>query len=92
MMALFGQSSGVVSPLDPNILNHKGSLFLTRPSLAHHVLTREELLWRAGDVLKWIGSGKLKLMVDKTYAMADAADAHRDLEGRKTVGKLLLIP
>jgi NADPH:quinone reductase len=92
MMALFGQSSGVVAPLDPNILNPKGSLFLTRPSLAHHVLTREELLWRAGDVLKWIGSGKLKLMVDKTYALADAADAHRDLEGRKTVGKLLLIP
>jgi NADPH:quinone reductase len=92
MMALFGQSSGVVSPLDPNILNPKGSLFLTRPSLAHHVLTREELLWRAGDVLKWIGSGKLKLMVDKTYALADAADAHRDLEGRKSVGKLLLIP
>jgi NADPH2:quinone reductase len=92
MMALFGQSSGVVAPLDPNILNPKGSLFLTRPSLAHHVLTREELLWRAGDVLKWIGEGKLKLMVDKTYALADAADAHRDLEGRKTVGKLLLIP
>ncbi len=92
MMALFGQSSGVVAPLDPNILNPKGSLFLTRPSLAHHVLTRDELLWRAGDVLKWIGSGKLKLMVDKTYALADAADAHRDLEGRKSVGKLLLIP
>ncbi len=92
MMALFGQSSGVVAPLDPNILNPKGSLFLTRPSLAHHVLTREELLWRAGDVLKWIGSGKLKLMIDKTYPLADAADAHRDLEGRKTAGKLLLIP
>jgi NADPH2:quinone reductase len=92
MMALFGQSSGVVAPLDPNILNQKGSLFLTRPSLMHHVLTRDELLWRAGDVLKWIGSGKLKLMIDKTYPLADAADAHRDLEGRKTVGKLLLIP
>jgi NADPH2:quinone reductase len=92
MMALFGQSSGVVSPIDPGILNPKGSLFLTRPSLAHHVLTREELLWRAGDVLNWIGSGKLKLMIDKTYPLADAADAHRDLEGRKTVGKLLLIP
>jgi NADPH:quinone reductase len=92
MMALFGQSSGVVAPLDPNILNPKGSLFLTRPSLAHHVLTREELLWRAGDVLNWIGSGKLKLMVDKTYPLADAAHAHRDLEGRNSVGKLLLIP
>jgi NADPH:quinone reductase len=92
MMALFGQSSGVVAPLDPNILNPKGSLFLTRPSLAHHVLTRDELLWRAGDVLKWIASGKLRLMIDKTYPLADAADAHRDLEGRKTVGKVLLIP
>jgi NADPH2:quinone reductase len=91
-MALFGQSSGPVAPIDPNILNPKGSLFLTRPTLAHHVLTREELLWRAGDVLKWVGSGKLKLMIDKTYPLANAAEAHRDLEGRKTAGKLLLIP
>lgn len=91
-MALFGQSSGPVDPIDPNILNPKGSLFLTRPSLAHHCLTREELLWRAGDVLGWIGSGKLKLRIDKTYPLADAAEAHRDLEGRKTAGKLLLIP
>jgi NADPH2:quinone reductase len=92
MMALFGQSSGPVAPIDPNILNPKGSLFLTRPSLAHHCLTREELLWRSGDVLNWIGSGKLKLLVEKTYPLADAAQAHRDLEGRKTVGKVLLIP
>jgi NADPH2:quinone reductase len=91
-MALFGQSSGPVAPIDPNILNPKGSLFLTRPTLAHHVLTREELLWRAGDVLTWVGSGKLKLMIDKTYPLANAAEAHRDLEGRKTAGKLLLIP
>ncbi len=91
-MALFGQSSGVVQPVDPNILNQKGSLFLTRPSLAHHVLTREELLWRAGDVLGWIASGKLKLRIDRKYSLADAAQAHRDLEGRKTAGKLLLIP
>ena len=91
-MALFGQSSGSVDPIDPNILNPKGSLFLTRPSLAHHCLTREELLWRAGDVLVWIGSGKLQLRIDKTYPLADAAEAHRDLEGRKTAGKLLLIP
>jgi len=91
-MALFGQSSGSVDPIDPNILNPKGSLFLTRPSLAHYVLTREELLWRAGDVLGWIASGKLKLRIDKTYSLADAAQAHRDLEGRKTAGKLLLIP
>lgn len=91
-MALFGQSSGVVQPIDPNILNQKGSLFLTRPSLAHHVLTREELLWRAGDVLSWIGSGKLKLRIDKKYSLAEAPQAHRDLEARRTAGKLLLIP
>lgn len=92
MMALFGQSSGPVQAIDPNILNPKGSLFLTRPSLAHHCLTREELLWRAGDVLGWIGAGKLKLRIDKTYPLADAAQSHRDLEGRKTAGKLLLVP
>jgi NADPH2:quinone reductase len=92
VMALFGQSSGPVAPFDPNILNGKGSLFLTRPSLAHHLLTREELLWRAGDVLNWIASGKLKLRIDRTYPLAEAAAAHRDLEGRKTTGKLLLIP
>lgn len=91
-MALFGQSSGPVQPIDPNILNPKGSLFLTRPSLAHHLLTREELLWRAGDVLGWIGAGKLKLRIDKTYPLAGAPQAHRDLEGRNTAGKLLLIP
>jgi NADPH2:quinone reductase len=92
MMALFGQSSGAVEPFNPSILNQKGSLFLARPSLAHHCLTRDELLWRAGDVLNWIASGKLKLRIDKTYALGDAAQAHRDLEGRKTAGKLLLVP
>ena len=89
-MALFGQSSGAVPPFDPGILNGKGSLFLTRPSLGHYLLTREELLWRAGDVLNWIDCGKLKLRIDRTYPLADAAAAHRDLEGRKTAGKLLL--
>jgi NADPH2:quinone reductase len=92
MLALFGQSSGPVPPFDPNILNGKGSLFLTRPSLAHYLLTREELLWRAGDVLNWVTSGKLKVRIDRTYPLAEAAAAHRDLEGRKTAGKLLLIP
>ena len=92
LMSLFGQSSGAVEPFNPSILNQKGSLFLTRPSLATHCLTREELLWRAGDVLNWIASGKLKLRIDRTYALGDAAQAHRDLEGRKTAGKLLLIP
>ena len=89
-LALFGQSSGPVLSFDPSILNAKGSLFLTRPSLAHHVLTRDELLWRAGDVLQWIDSGQLKLRIDRTYSLAEAAAAHRDLEGRKTAGKLLL--
>ena len=92
VMALFGQASGPVPAFDPNILNGKGSLFLTRPSLAHHLLTRDELLWRAGDVLGWIAAGKLKLRIDRTYPLADAAAAHRDLEGRRTAGKLLLIP
>ena len=90
MLALFGQSSGAVPPFDPNILNGKGSLFLTRPSLGFHLLTREELLWRAGDVLGWIEAGKLKLRIDRAYPMADAAEAHRALEGRHTTGKLLL--
>ncbi len=90
MMALFGQSSGPVPPFDPSILNTKGSLFLTRPSLAHHLLTRQELEWRAGDVFRWIEEGKLKLRIDRTYPLADAAAAHRDLEGRHTAGKLLL--
>ncbi|HUI79706.1 MAG TPA: quinone oxidoreductase [Bryobacteraceae bacterium] len=92
LLALFGQSSGPVPPFDPNILNGKGSLFLSRPSLAHYLLTREELLWRAGDVLQWIAAGKLKLRIERTYPLANAAAAHRDLEGRKTAGKLLLIP
>ena len=92
MMVLFGQSSGAVPPFDPGILNPKGSLFLTRPSLAHYAATREELLWRAGDVLQWIAGGKLKLRIDRTYPLAQAADAHRDLEGRKTAGKLILLP
>jgi NADPH2:quinone reductase len=90
MMVLFGQSSGPVPPFDPTILNAKGSLFLTRPSLGYYLLTREELLWRAGDVLGWIASGKLKLRIDRTYPLAAAAQAHRDLEGRGTAGKLLL--
>jgi NADPH2:quinone reductase len=91
LLALFGQSSGPVAAFDPNILNPKGSLFLTRPSLAHYCLTREELLWRAGDVLGWVASGELKVRVDRAYPLAEAPQAHRDLEGRKTAGKLLLL-
>jgi NADPH2:quinone reductase len=91
MLALFGQSSGSVPLFDPAILNSKGSLFLTRPGLPHYLLTREELLWRAGDVLSWVASGKLKLRIDRTYPLEDAAAAHRDLESRKTAGKLVLL-
>lgn len=91
-MVLFGQSSGPVPVLDPNILNAKGSLFLTRPSLFHYIATREDLLRRAGEVLGWIAAGTLKLRVEKTFPLAEAAEAHRQLEGRKTTGKVLLIP
>src|SRR5215475_1293093 len=84
LLALFGQSSGSVPPFDPTILNGKGSLFLTRPSLAHYLMTRDELQWRAGDVLRWIEEGKLKLRIDRTYPLAEAAAAHRDLEARRT--------
>jgi NADPH2:quinone reductase len=91
-MVLYGQSSGPVTPVDPQILNGKGSLFLTRPSLNHHILTREELSARAGDVLAWIQGGQLKLRVGATFPLAEAAEAHRQLEGRKTTGKVLLIP
>ena len=90
LMALFGQSSGPVPPFELNTLNGKGSLYVTRPSLGHYVLTRDELLWRAGDVLNWIDSGKLKLRIDRTYPLAEAPAAHRALEGRHTAGKLLL--
>jgi NADPH:quinone reductase len=92
MMVLFGQSGGKVPPVDPTILNTKGSLYLTRPSLAHYCATRDELLWRAGDVLQWIAPGKLKLVIDRTYPLAQAAQAHRDLESRATAGKVLLVP
>jgi NADPH2:quinone reductase len=91
-MVLYGQSSGPVPLFDLQVLNAKGSLFLTRPSLNHHILTREELLRRAGDVLGWIHRGELKLRIGATFPLAEAAEAHRQLEGRKTTGKVLLIP
>lgn len=90
LMALFGSSSGAVPPMDPQTLNAKGSLFLTRPTLAHHVLTRDELLWRAGDVLNGVASGALRLRIDRTYPLAQIAEAHRALESRATMGKLLI--
>lgn len=92
MMVLFGQSSGVVPPLDPGLLANRGSLYLTRPTLGHYTLDREELEWRASDVLGWVAEGKLKLRIERTYPLSSAADAHRDLEGRQTTGKLLLLP
>ena len=92
LMVLYGQSSGPLGPFDPQVLSAKGSLFLTRPSLVHHVATRDELLARAGDVLGWIRDGKLRLRTEFEFALKDAAEAHRALEGRKTTGKVLLIP
>lgn len=92
MLVLYGQSSGPVGPLDPQILNQKGSLFLTRPSLFHYVATREELLQRAGEVLGWIRDGKLRLRMEFQFPLKDAAEAHRALEGRRTTGKILLLP
>jgi NADPH2:quinone reductase len=89
---LFGGASGPVPPFDPIKLSQKGSLFLTRPSLLHYILTRQELEWRAGDVFNMIKSGKLKLRIQYIYKLEDAAQAHRDLEARKTTGKVLLIP
>jgi NADPH:quinone reductase len=91
-LVLFGGSSGAVPPFDPIKLSQKGSLFLTRPSLMHYVLTREELEHRAGDVLGWIAVGKLKLRIAHKYPLAQAQQAHMDLEGRRTTGKLILIP
>lgn len=92
MMVCYGNASGPVPEIAPLLLSQKGSLFLTRPSLAHYILTPEELAWRAGDVLGWIAQGKLKLHIHKVYPLGEAAQAHRDLEGRKTTGKLLLVP
>jgi len=92
MLALFGQSSGPVAAFDPALLAQKGSLFLTRPSLAQYAATREELLWRAGELFDWIKAGELNLRIEKTFPLADAAEAHRQLEGRKTTGKVLLLP
>jgi len=92
MMVLFGGSSGPVPPLDPLVLTQKGSLFLTRPSLAHYIITHEELQSRAAAVFAMIAAGKLNLRIGHTYPLSEAAQAHRDLEGRKTTGKVLLIP
>lgn len=88
MMVSYGQASGVVPSIEPLMLS-KGSWFLTRPTLAHHV--GPELPWRSGDLFRWMAEGKLKLRTEHVYTLADAAQAHRDLEGRKTTGKLILM-
>jgi NADPH:quinone reductase len=91
-LVLFGASSGAVPPFDPIKLSQKGSLYITRPTLAYYTATREELEWRANEVLQWIVRGELKLRIHKQYPLEEAEQAHRDLEGRKTTGKLLLKP
>jgi len=91
-MVLFGGASGAVPPVDPIVLMQKGSLFLTRPTLVNYIAAREELEQRSSDVFGWILSGKLKLRVGQVYPFRDVAQAHRDLESRKSTGKLLLIP
>jgi NADPH:quinone reductase len=92
MLALYGQASGPIPPLETRVLNTLGSLFLTRPSLGDYVATRQELLERSGEVLGWVADGSLKLRIERTYPLAAAAQAHRDLTGRRTTGKLLLVP
>ncbi len=91
-LALFGAASGPVPPLDPQRLNGAGSLFLTRPTLAHHIRDRAELEWRAGDVFAAMANGTLTVQVGARYALEDAAQAHIDLESRKTTGSIVLVP
>lgn len=92
MLVLFGQSSGAVGPFDPQVLAQRGSLYLTRPTLGHYVAARDELLARAGEILGWVRDGTLKLRIEHEFPLAAAAEAHRALEGRRTTGKVLLIP
>ncbi len=92
MLVLFGQSSGPVPPLDPAVLAGRGSVYLTRPSLANYAATRDEIEWRAGDILRWVREGRLKVRIDATYPLREAAEAHRALAGRKTTGKVILQP
>ncbi|HEY6279951.1 MAG TPA: quinone oxidoreductase [Streptosporangiaceae bacterium] len=92
MMVLYGGASGAVPPVEPQDLAEGGSLFLTRPTMRHYIASREELLWRAGDLFGWIGDGRLSVRIGGTYPLADAARAHNDLAARRTTGKLLLLP
>ncbi len=92
MMVTFGQSSGPIGLIDPLVLMQKGSLFLTRPNLAQYIATPEELEWRSSDLFRWIASGQFKVHIHRVYPLAEAAEAHRDIESRRTSGKLLLKP
>jgi NADPH2:quinone reductase len=92
MLVLFGQSSGPVPSFDPQLLNRKGSLYLTRPTIANYVATREELLARANDLFRWIAEGSLEVRIDRSYPLDEAGKGHAALEGRQTSGKILLIP
>ena len=92
LMVLYGQASGAVEPINPQILNQKGSLFMTRPSLGHYLLTRDELLWRAGDLFNWIASGELKVRIDRTFPLKEANAAQSYMEERGTKGKVLILP
>jgi NADPH:quinone reductase len=91
-MALYGQASGPVEPVDPQILNQKGSLFLTRPTMGHYLLTQEEFLRRAGDLFHWIASGELKVRIDRTFPLKEASAAQTYMEERGTKGKVLILP
>jgi len=91
-MVLFGQSSGRVPPMDPQVLNAKGSLYLTRPTLKHHVPTREALLERSNEIFGWLQADKLRVRIDKTFALKQAAEAHRYLASRQAIGKVLMLP
>ncbi len=92
MLVLYGQSSGPVAPLDPQVLNQRGSLFLTRPSIAHYTATRAELLDRADELLRDVADGSLVVRIGREFPLEQAAEAHRELEGRRTAGKVLLLP
>lgn len=92
MMVLYGQSSGPVAPLDPQLLNQKGSLFLTRPTINHYLLTRAELVRRSEDLFAWVADGSLSVRIGREFPLDRAADAQEELEGRRTTGKVLLIP
>jgi NADPH2:quinone reductase len=91
-MVLYGHSSGPVPAVDPGVLVARGSLFFTRPSLAHYTMTRQETVSRAADLFRWIAAGELKIKLDRVFPLAEAAKAHANLEGRRTTGKVLLLP